>query len=39
MHNNGGPSVVRAREAVRGAQYDDDGGHREPRASGVVKTE
>ena len=39
MHNNGGLSVVRTREAVRGAQYDDDGGHREPRASGVVKTE
>jgi hypothetical protein len=38
MHNNGGLSVVRTREAVRGAQYDDDGGQREPRANGVVKT-
>ena len=33
MHNNGGLS--RTREAARGAQYDDDGGHR---GGGVVKT-
>jgi hypothetical protein len=35
MHNNGGLSVVWTREAARGAQYDDDGGHR---GGGVVKT-
>jgi hypothetical protein len=38
MHNNGGLSVVRTREAARGAQHDDDGGYRERRGGGVVKT-
>jgi hypothetical protein len=37
MHDDGGLSVVRTREAACGAQHDDDQSHRQPRGGGVVK--
>ena len=37
MHDDGRLSVVRTREACRGAQHHDDQRHCEPRGGGVVK--